>query len=32
MVATYTPGTPASAPHDGQAVIDLTDPSPERLP
>jgi S-DNA-T family DNA segregation ATPase FtsK/SpoIIIE len=34
MVAAYTAGTPttASAPDDGQVVIDLTDPSTERLP
>jgi DNA segregation ATPase FtsK/SpoIIIE, S-DNA-T family len=34
MVATYTPGTPtiAPAPDEGQVVIDLTDPTTERLP
>jgi hypothetical protein len=32
MVAAYTPGTPARAPDEGQVVIDLTEPSTERLP
>jgi DNA segregation ATPase FtsK/SpoIIIE, S-DNA-T family len=32
MAATYTPGTTAPASDDGHMVIDLTDPTTERLP